>query len=260
MDPKEAVPMRTEPEIRPQTRRRPPIDLPDGERPIARRSAVALFVLAGLLAVATGAAVWQAAELADRNHDIATVTSERDAAIANATASAERVSALGARVDRLEARLEATAGDERELASRLDGALAELERLAGPALADGRHFGYLAAVGAAQQPPRLVLDVAQWFTDQEAIDAAIEDGVTPWENGYYIRNEDPRWRIVEVDPASTVSLVVYPYGDIEQPRTVSLARFGELFGADEHGAFQGLPYWITVRGDTVTAIEQQFIP
>ena len=159
-----------------------------------------------------------------------------------------------------EHRLAATAGDEQLLAARLDEALAELERLSGPLLPDGRHFGYLAAVGAAQQPPRLVIDVAQWFTDQEAIDAAIDDGVAPWENGYYIRNEHPRWRIVEVDPASTVSLVVYPYGDIEQPRTVSLARFGELFGADEHGAFQGLPYWITVRDDTVIAIEQQFIP
>jgi hypothetical protein len=256
MGSKEAVPMRTEPEIR----RRSPIDLPDGGRPIARRTAVALFVLAGLLAVAIGVAVWQAAELADRNHDIATVTSERDAAITDATASAERVSALGARVGRLEARLEATAGDEQELAAHLDEVLTELERLAGPALPDGGQFGYLAAVGAAQEPPRLVIDVAQWFTDQEAIDAAIEDGVTPWENGYYIRNEDPRWRIVEVDPAATVSLVVYPYGDIEHPRTVSLARFGELFGADEHGAFQRLPYWIRVRDATITAIEQQFIP
>lgn len=252
--------MRTEPEIRRQTQRRSPIDLPDGGQPIPRRAVVALFVAAALLAIVTGAAVWQAAELADRNRDIVTVTSERDAAIADAAASAERASALGARIDRLEARLAATAGDEQLLAARLDEALAELERLSGPLLPDGRHFGYLAAVGAAQQPPRLVIDVAQWFTDQEAIDAAIDDGVAPWENGYYIRNEHPRWRIVEVDPASTVSLVVYPYGDIEQPRTVSLARFGELFGADEHGAFQGLPYWITVRDDTVIAIEQQFIP
>jgi hypothetical protein len=219
---------------------------------------VALSV--ALLAIVTGAAVWQAAELADRNRDIATVTSERDAAIADAAASAERVSALGARIDRLEARLAATADDEQLLAARLDEALAELERLGGPALTDGRHFGFLAAVGAAQRPPRLVIDVARWFTDQDAVDAAIEDSVTPWENGYYIRNEDPRWRIVEVDPTAPVSLVVYPYGDIEHPRTVSLARFGELFRADEHSAFRGFPFWITVRDATVTAIEQQFIP
>jgi hypothetical protein len=248
--------MRTEPEIR----RPPAIDLPGRGRPITRRTSIALIVLAGVVAVAIGAAVWQATELAERNRDIATVTTERDAAIADATASAERASALDARVDRLEARLEATAGDERQLAARLDEALAELEQVAGPALPDGRHFGFLAAVGAAQRPPRVVIDIARWFTDQAAIDAAIEDGVRPWENGYYIRNEDPRWRIVEAGPASTVSLVVYPYGDIEDARTVSLARFAELFRTDEHSAFRGFPYWITVRDGTITAIDQQFIP
>jgi hypothetical protein len=253
---KEAVRMRTEPEIR----RPPAIDLPDGGRPNTRRTSITLIAVVGAVAVAIGAGVWQTTELAERNRHIATDPTERDAAIADATASAERVSTLEARVDRLEARLEVTAGDERQLAARLDRALAELEALAGPALPDGRHFGHLAAVGATQQPPRLVIDIARWFTDQAAIDAAIEDGVTPWENGYYIRNEDPRWRIVEVDPAATVSLVVYPYGDIQDPRTVGLARFAELFEANEHAAFRGFPYWITVRDGTVTAIEQQFIP
>ncbi len=248
--------MRTEPEIR----RPPEMALPDGDRPITRRTSIAVIALAGALTVAIGAGVWQTNELAERNRDIATVTTERDAAIADATASAERVSALNARVDRLEARLEVSAGDERQLAARLDDALAELEGLAGPALPDGRHFGHLAAVGATQQPPRVVIDIARWFTDQAAIDAAIEDGVTQWENGYYIRNEDPRWRIVEVDPSATVSLVVYPYGDIQDPRTVGLARFAELFDADEHAAFRGFPYWITVRDGTITAIDQQFLP
>ena len=169
--------MRTEPEIR----RPPAIDLPDGGRPNARRTSITLIAVVGAVAVAIGAGVWQTTELAERNRDIATVTTERDAAIADATASAERVSTLEARVERLEARLEVTAGDQRHLAARLDRALAELEALAGPPLPDGRHFGHLAAVGATQQPPRLVIDIARWFTDQAAIDAAIEDGVTPWD-------------------------------------------------------------------------------
>ena len=49
--------------------------------------------------------------------------------------------------------------------------------MVGPALDDGRYFGALIAVGATQRPPRLVIDLQQWFTDQEAIAAAIEDGV-----------------------------------------------------------------------------------
>ena len=45
---------------------------------------------------------------------------------------------------------------------------AELLAMLGPALDDGRYFGALIAVGAAQEPPRLVIDIEQWFTDQAA--------------------------------------------------------------------------------------------
>ena len=127
----------------------------------------------------------------------------------------------------------------------------------GPALDDGRYFGALIAVGATQEPPRLLIDIEQWFTDQEAIDAAIEDGVIePGEivpNGYYIRNENPRWRTIEIDPAAKVSLTVYPYGQIDDPLVVSLERFADLsLGWSE--------YWITMEDGRVVGIEQQYIP
>ena len=50
----------------------------------------------------------------------------------------------------------------------LAAAQAELVSMLGPALPDGKHFGALIAVGADQQPPRLVIDIEQWFTDQAA--------------------------------------------------------------------------------------------
>ena len=65
----------------------------------------------------------------------------------------------------------------------------------GPALPDGKHFGALIAVGADQEPPRLVIDIEQWFTDQAAFDAAEEDGVF-LDHPDYIRNENPRWRTI----------------------------------------------------------------
>jgi hypothetical protein len=129
--------------------------------------------------------------------------------------------------------------------------------MVGPTLDDGRYFGALIAVGADQEPPRLMIDIEQWFTDQAAIAAAIEDGVIePGEiipNGYYIRNENPRWRTIEIDPAATVSLTVYPYGQVDDPQIVSLERFADLsLGWSE--------YWITMEDGRVVAIEQQYIP
>ena len=88
------------------------------------------------------------------------------------------------------------------LEGRLSAAQAELVSMLGPALPDGKHFGALIAVGADQEPPRLVIDIEQWFTDQAAFDAAEEDGVF-LDHPDYIRNENPRWRTIEIDPAAT---------------------------------------------------------
>ncbi len=102
-----------------------------------------------------------------------------------------------------------------------------------------------------------MIDLQQWLTGEEAIAAAIEDGVIePGEivpNDYYIRNENPRWRTIEIDPAAKVSLTVYPHGQVDDPQIVSLERFADLsLGWSE--------YWITMAHGRVVAIEQQFIP
>ena len=261
--------MRTEPAIRTPAIRTedligaPPVGGPP-RRP-ARWPFVALFIVAALFLASAGVAVWQTTELAERDDEVATLTAARDTAVAETAAATERVDALVARVDRLEARLAATAGEEEQLAARLDDSLAELDRMVGPALADGRHFGFLAAVGAAQEPPRVVFDLAQWFTGDDAVEAAIEDGrlppgATAIENDYFIRNEDPRWRLVTVDPTAGVSLTVYPFGDIETPRVVGFRAFEQLFEWNRHGAIRGFPYWLTVEEGTVIAIDQQFVP
>ena len=257
--------MRTEPTLRRDHPLGPspsPSPFPPGR---ARPPLVALITAVALLVGAIGIAAWQAVALGDRDDEIVSLTVARDAAIADAAAGTERVAALTERVGRLEARLEATAIDEDELTRRLDEALRTIDRMLGPALADGRHFAFIVAVGAAQEPPRVVIDVAQWFTDDAAVVAAIEDGRLPpgstsIENGYYIRNDDPRWRVVEVTPTTTVALTVFPYGDIEEPREVPFARFDELFREDQRSAIRPFPYWVTVERGVITSIEQQFIP
>jgi outer membrane murein-binding lipoprotein Lpp len=223
------------------------------------RKATVFVVVSGLVGVLVGGGavwLWQDAQGQDESAATSQAIAERDDALAD-------VATLSAQVDELEAELAAAIGDVEVAQQELADAQARLDAMLGPALPDGRHIGYLVAVGAAQEPPRLVIDVVQWFTDEAANQAAAEDGAlapdqTQVENGYYIRNENPQWRILEIDPAATVALTVYPYGDPSAPRDVSLARFGEIFGED--APLASLPYWITMRDGIVTGIEQQFIP
>jgi hypothetical protein len=183
-------------------------------------------------------------------------------AIAERDAALGEVATLSDRVDGLGARLTAASARTTDLEGEVLDAQRQLLALVGPALPDGKHFGHLFAVGAAQTPPRLVIDIEQWFTDQAAVDAAIEDGVSvdPGINGYYIRNVNPRWRTIEIDPAATVSLATYPYGDPSDPTVVSLKRFGKLFSSYDGRLLQYSPFWITVEDAHIVAIEEQFIP
>jgi hypothetical protein len=176
-------------------------------------------------------------------------------AIAQLDAAQDQVAVMTERLGDLRGSLTQASDRATALEGRVSAAEAELVAMIGPALPDGKHFGALIAVGANQEPPRLVIDIEQWFTDQAAVDAAIEDGITvdPGINGYYIRNANPRWRAIEIDPSATVSLTVYPYGQIDDPQIVSLERFADL-------AIDWSEYWITTEDGKVVAIEQQYIP
>ena len=216
-------------------------------RPIALTGA--LILVAALIGGASVFA-WDRTGSRDRNDALASAIDARNEASATTATLSDRVDGLQDGLARARAR--AT-----NLEDRLAATQTELLAMAGPALDDGRYFGALIALGANQKPPRLVIDIEQWFTEQAATDAAIEDGVIdPGEiipNAFYIRNENPRWRIVEVDPTAQVALTVHPYGQVDAPQIVSFQRFSDLApGWSE--------YWITMEDGRVVAIEQQYIP
>jgi hypothetical protein len=212
---------------------------------------VALVLAVTLVAAGTVAFAWRS--------DLRNAERARDAAVQQAVL-------LSARVDRLDRQLgtEVPELEERLATARraLRSAHAELAGLAGPALPDGRHIVRIVAVGDDQAPPRLIVDLQRWFTDQAAVDAAIEDGVPAADagiNGYFIRNENPRWRIVEIAPGAPVALTTYPHGQIDDPGMVDLARLRSLFlASDEYVRYS--PFWITVRDGTVVGIHEQYIP
>lgn len=223
----------------------------DPRRPIAL--VAALMLVAGLLGGGLVVA-WERVG-GDQGRSLANAIAERDAA-------RDDVATLSDAVDGLEARLAAAGARTTNLEGEVLDAQRQLLAMVGPALPDGKHFGHLYVVGATQRPPRLVIDIEQWFTDQAAVDAAFEDGVSvdAGINGYYIRNVNPRWRTIEIDPAAAVSLATYPYGDPSGPTIVSLKKFGELFYSYDGRLLQYSPFWITVDDARIVAIEEQFIP
>lgn len=199
--------------------------------------------------------------LQDRETEVATLRTQVVSLRSLGASAREELARMTEANERLRERVGTTAD---ELRGELATMQQRYDAMVGPALTDGRHFGRLITVGADQSPPRVIIDIEQWFTDEAADQAAAEDGMlTPGqihvENGYYIRNENPRWRVVEVVPASTVAIVTYPYGQIDDPLTVGFERFSHLFARDAHWIASS-PYWITVRDERVIAIEQQFIP
>lgn len=238
----------------------PPVERPlpspsivrNRKRPIART--VALIVVAALIGGALVFA-WDRTGSRDRSGALAVAVTQRDAA-------QDQVAVLNDRVEELQGRLTETSDLATGLEGRASAARAELLAMLGPALPDGRHFGEIYAVGHNQNPPRLVIDIEQWFTDQAAVDAAIADGINldPGINGYYIRNENPRWRTIKIDPATGVTLKTYPFADPSQPTTITLGEFGALFTSYEGRLLPLSPYWITVVNGTIVAIEEQFIP
>lgn len=215
-------------------------------------------VTAMVLVVITGAAmIDQRNQIADRDAAVAAALVQRDRAQAS-------VVALTQRIEVLQAQAATAATGKQALTRRLAAAQAQLQRMLGPALPDGEYLGALIAVGADQDPPRLLIDVEQWFTDDAATQAAIDDGTLQpgagfVPNGYYIRNVDPRWRMLPVASDAPVSLVTYPFGSIEEPLVVGFVRFDDMFERDAHSV-RAFPYWITVRDGEVIAIDQQYIP
>ncbi len=134
-------------------------------------------------------------------------------------------------------------------------------------LADGEHLGYLIAVDVAGNPPTLVFDLVQWFTGEEANQAAAEDGEeSPVPNDYYIRNVNPRLRILEIYPGATVSSAWWTVdqgGEIGQ-YPITLEDLSDIVA----GAYDGTarensrhdPWWLTSARGVIVSIDEQYLP
>ena len=172
----------------------------------------------------------------------------------------------------IEAELEQTqaalaTAQSQEAAARADSreARAELQAIAGTPLADGRWEGVLSMVGGTQSPPMLAFDEMKLFTGPDAVDAMIADGIPEAKaercgaTCVYRRNPSTEWRIMTIDPASSVTLRSYRLGDGgHHPTTMSLEKFTRIFNgtAPWNAQIAHASYRVTMSGGEVTAIEE----
>jgi hypothetical protein len=118
-------------------------------------------------------------------------------------------------------------------------------------LADGRHPVLLKSIDPDRG--KVTFDLIQYFHgDQAAIEAAKDHQESPPPNDSYSRNVNPKLRTLPVraDAAITANQLAGSNQDIP----VSLARLATLTRAG------GGMFWITVRGDQVVRISQQWSP
>lgn len=124
----------------------------------------------------------------------------------------------------------------------------------GEGLPDGEHFGYLVELEARDGSYEGSFDLAYVYSGNEAITRAAEDGHV-LETEFYVRNESPKLRGIELDPAAEIR-------DIDperccEPRDVTAAEF--VRSRDELGEARTAVH-LTVEGGLVIAVEEQYFP
>jgi len=129
---------------------------------------------------------------------------------------------------------------------------------------DGRHFTYIKDVYTVDGSTVLVVDYAQMLTGDEAAAAATAVGAeSPPPNDYFIVNENTLLRTFPVDSTMKVRLTSKLEGVQPEGYDVGFGVWRDMFTgviADATGIVTVVPYWITVEGGVITAIEEQYLP
>lgn len=131
-------------------------------------------------------------------------------------------------------------------------------------LDDGKHPVYITAIDVGAHT--MTFDVIQFLTGQDAVDAyqAANPGDPEGPpNDYFILNENPKLRTAPVAATPTVMLVRLSEdsdADLDPGTFEELPAYLAASPPGDGGALSAFPYWLTVTGGTVTAIEEQYLP
>lgn len=108
----------------------------------------------------------------------------------------------------------------------------------------------------------LTVDYIQFLTGDEAAAAASDRGdESPPPNDYYIVNDNTRLREFTVQDGISVITVVNDDGTSDPGgHALTLDEWVTRLSGPNGDAFRSSFYWLTVSGDTITTIEQQYLP
>jgi hypothetical protein len=141
--------------------------------------------------------------------------------------------------------------------------LASAPSPAEPVLEAGRHAVFLTGLDVANRT--VEFDLIQFLTGDEALAAFQRDhggDLEGWANDYYIVNDNPRLRTLPV--ADDVELTVVRTSEsVYDTHSIPFEELPAYVAAGPIQSDQRLgqhPFWLTVRGDTVVAIDEQFLP
>jgi hypothetical protein len=124
-------------------------------------------------------------------------------------------------------------------------------------LADGRHAAYVTELNLAER--KATIDVVQILSGQEAIDAFKRDNPdeTALPTDYYIVNANKMLRTGTISPEATVKLVKMAQDSNADLNDATLEEMDAYLKTVDRLA---VPFWFTVAGGRITAIEEQYLP
>jgi hypothetical protein len=134
-------------------------------------------------------------------------------------------------------------------------------------LEDGRYIVFVKELDPSADPASMRFDLAQYLTGDAANAYAAAHGMeTPVPNDNIIVNDNPKLRLMPLAPDVEIDVVAYGNcGPVCGPsEQIDLATFEALLKAEpfSDGIHAGplAPYWLTIQGDTIVKIEEQYQP
>lgn len=131
---------------------------------------------------------------------------------------------------------------------------------------DGKSFAYVKEIDG----DRIVIDLAELLTGEEARRAAVEDGLIgegeDLPNDVYIRNTDKESYQLEVAPDAKIVVLVFDDGGsiVEEQiklNQLEVAFTGSFNGLTIYGLVAGeFPVTIEIEGGVVTGFQQVYLP
>ena len=127
-----------------------------------------------------------------------------------------------------------------------------------------KQFTYIKKVDESGPVAIITADYAQMLTGTAAANASAAHGdESPPPNDYYIVNDNKLLRKLKVKSGITVTVTTNDDGTSEPTgHNVTFANWAANYAAPtaENEDLRSAPYWIRVKGDTITKIEQQYLP